>query len=109
MSVRFDCVSLDRLAVRTYAEVGEAFGISPQRVQQIERGALRKLRLRLRVILLEECEEGVAWLDRIEREARERERVLARRAENRRRARAGLAVLPELSVDNNSVNCHITV
>jgi len=99
--VGLDCVALDKLAVRTYEEVGAEVGLTKQAVQQIERRALRKLRLRLRDVLLSEYQDGVAWLDRLERDARERDRLVARISENRRRARAGISLACDVTVKSD--------
>lgn len=41
-----DCVALERLAIRTHAEVGALMGISAEMVRKVELGALEKLRRR---------------------------------------------------------------
>jgi DNA-directed RNA polymerase sigma subunit (sigma70/sigma32) len=38
-------VPIERYTVMTMAEVGRALGVTPQRVSQIEKSALRKIRL----------------------------------------------------------------
>jgi hypothetical protein len=74
------------LTLRTLAEVGQILGMSRQAVQQTERVALRKVRVKL----LEAVREDVPWAaDIVQRdvlERRAREEVLAR---NRRLKLAG--------------------